>query len=172
MDLYIIAGPNGAGKTTFAREFLPNYADCKNFVNADLIAQGMAPFSPETAALRAGRTMLGEIQSFAQGGVSFAFETTLSGRTYLPLLRRLKVQGYEIHFFFLWLKSVDLALSRVRERVSRGGHDVPRSSAEDSIDPCTTFWSTIASWRMSGRCLTTPAKSLKWLHWSGTKESV
>jgi predicted ABC-type ATPase len=67
MDLNIIAGPNGAGKTTFAREFLPNYADCKNFVNADLIAQGMAPFSPETAALRAGRTMLGEIQSFAQG---------------------------------------------------------------------------------------------------------
>lgn len=58
MELYIIAGPNGAGKTTFAQEFLPNYADCKNFVNADLIAQGMAPFSPETAALRAGRTML------------------------------------------------------------------------------------------------------------------
>jgi adenylate kinase family enzyme len=50
MELYIIAGPNGAGKTTFAREFLPNYAGCKNFVNADLIAQGMAPFSPETAA--------------------------------------------------------------------------------------------------------------------------
>jgi len=54
MELYIIAGPNGAGKTTFAREFLPNYAGCKNFVNADLIAQGMAPFSPETAAMRAG----------------------------------------------------------------------------------------------------------------------
>ena len=51
MELYVIAGPNGAGKTTFAREFLPNYADCKNFVNADLIAKGMAPFSPETAAL-------------------------------------------------------------------------------------------------------------------------
>ena len=125
MELYIIAGPNGAGKTTFAREFLPKYANCTNFVNADLIAQGMAPFSPETAALRAGRTMLGEIQSFARSGVSFAFETTLSGRSYLPLLRRLKTQGYEIHFFFLWLKSIDLALSRVRERVSRGGHDVP-----------------------------------------------
>src|SRR6266478_3471288 len=52
--VYIIAGPNGAGKTTFAREFLPNYADCKNFINADLIAQGVSPFSPETAAFRAG----------------------------------------------------------------------------------------------------------------------
>jgi predicted ABC-type ATPase len=125
MELYIIAGPNGAGKTTFAREFLPNYANCKNFVNADLIAQGMAPFSPETAALRAGRTMLEEIRSFAESRASFAFETTLSGRSYLTLLRQLKSEGYEIHFFFLWLKSVDLALSRVKERVSRGGHDVP-----------------------------------------------
>ena len=78
----------GAGKTTFAREFLPNYADCKNFDNADLIAHGMAPFSPETAALRADRMMLGEIRSFAERHVSFAFETTLSGRSYLPLLRR------------------------------------------------------------------------------------
>ena len=74
MDLYIIAGPNGAGKTTFAREFLPKYADCRNFINADLIAQGIAPFSPETAARRAGRMMLGEIRSFAQRGVSFAFK--------------------------------------------------------------------------------------------------
>jgi predicted ABC-type ATPase len=125
MELYIIAGPNGAGKTTFAREFLPNYADCKNFVNADLIAEAMAPFSPETAALRAGRMMLGEIRSFAKRRVSFAFETTLSGRSYLTLFRKLAAEGYDLHFFFLWLKSVDLALSRVKERVSRGGHDVP-----------------------------------------------
>ena len=81
-----------------------------NFVNADLIAEGIAPFSPETAALRAGRTMLEEIRSFALSGVSFAFETTLAGRSYLPLLQRFKAQGYEIRFFFLWLKSVDLAI--------------------------------------------------------------
>jgi predicted ABC-type ATPase len=87
MELYIIAGPNGAGKTTFAGEFLPKYADCKNFVNADLIAQAMAPFSPETAAIRAGKMMLSEIRSFAKKRVSFAFETTLSGRGYMGLLR-------------------------------------------------------------------------------------
>lgn len=145
MELYVIAGPNGAGKTTFAREFLPKYANCTNFVNADLIAQGFAPFSPETAAMRAGRTMLGEIRSFALSDVSFAFETTLSGRSYLPLVRRLKAQGYDIHFFFLSLISVDLALSRVRERVSRGGHACRKKlSAADSIDPFTTVCSTIA----------------------------
>ncbi|MFY9701170.1 MAG: AAA family ATPase [Terriglobales bacterium] len=134
MDLYVIAGPNGVGKTTFAREFLPNYADCKNFVNADLIAQAMAPFSPETAAVRAGRMMLSEIRSFAKKRVSFAFETTLSGRGYMALLRQLKAQGYEIHVFFLWVTSVDLALSRVQERVSRGGHDVPEAVVRRRFD--------------------------------------
>jgi predicted ABC-type ATPase len=125
MKLYIIAGPNGVGKTTFARTFLPKYADCKNFINADLIAQGMSPFSPETAAVRAGRLMLNEIRFFAQRRATFAFETTLSGRSYLKLIRQLKKQGYEVHIFFLWVKSVEVALSRVRERVLKGGHDVP-----------------------------------------------
>ena len=92
MELYVIAGPNGAGKTTFAHEFLPKYADCKNFVNADLIAQAMAPFSPETAAFRAGRMMLDEMHAFANRRVSFAFETTLSGKGYLSFLRRLKAE--------------------------------------------------------------------------------
>jgi predicted ABC-type ATPase len=103
MELYVIAGPNGAGKTTFAHEFLPKYADCKNFVNADLIAQAMAPFSPETAAFRAGRMMLDEMHAFANRRVSFAFETILSGRGYLPFLRRLKAEGYQVHIFFLSL---------------------------------------------------------------------
>jgi predicted ABC-type ATPase len=72
-SLYIIAGPNGVGKTTFAREFLPNYANCRNFINADLIAQGMGPFSPETAAFRAGKLMLTEIDLLAQRRVDFGF---------------------------------------------------------------------------------------------------
>jgi predicted ABC-type ATPase len=124
---YIIAGPNGAGKTTFAREFLPNYADCRNFVNADLIAQGVSPFSPESAAIRAGRLMLEEIDHFMRRGADFAFETTLSGRGHLNLVRQLKKQAYEVHVFYQWVPSVDLALSRIKERVLRGGHDVPEA---------------------------------------------
>ena len=125
MDLYIIAGPNGVGKTTFAQKFLPKYADCKNFAKADLIAAGMAPFSPETAAVRAGRLMLREIKFYAQRRLPFAFETTLSGRSYLRLVRDLKNQGYRVHLFFLSVGIVDVALSRVSERVLKGGHDVP-----------------------------------------------
>ncbi|MCU0756975.1 MAG: hypothetical protein MUE46_18005 [Xanthomonadales bacterium] len=77
--IIIIAGPNGAGKTTFARAFLPREAQCPRFINADLIAAGLAPFAPETAAIRAGRLMLEEIAACARRGESFAFETTLAG---------------------------------------------------------------------------------------------
>ncbi|HXJ88917.1 MAG TPA: zeta toxin family protein [Candidatus Binatia bacterium] len=127
MDVYIIAGPNGVGKTTFARKFLPKYANCRNFINADLIAQGLAPFSPEAAGIRAGRLMLGEIRSFARRGVSFGFETTLSRKSYLRLIRHLKERGYKVHFFFLWVKDVDVALARIRDRVVKGGHGVPEA---------------------------------------------
>lgn len=78
--------------------------------------------------------MLSEIQSFARRGESFAFETTLSGRSNIRLLRRLKARGYQIHVFFLWLRSTDLALSRIRKRVSRGGHDVPASVVRRRFD--------------------------------------
>jgi len=110
MELYIIAGPNGVGKTTFARKFLPKYANCKNFVNADLIAQGMSPFFPEAAAIRAGRLVISEIGFFSQRQVSFGFETTLSGRSYLSLIQRLKKKGYRVHLFFLFVEGVNVAL--------------------------------------------------------------
>jgi predicted ABC-type ATPase len=126
-DLYIIAGPNGAGRTTFAREFLPNYANCRNFINADLIAAGVSPFSPEAAAFRAGRLMLREIEEYSRRGESFGFETTLAGRSYLRIIRSLKKQGYAMHLYFLWLPSVGLALDRIRIRVRKGGHDVPQA---------------------------------------------
>jgi len=84
-SIYVIAGSNGVGKTTFAREFLPNYANCRNFINADLIAQGMAPFSPETAAFRAGKLMLTEIDLLAQRRADFGFETTLSRQKLLEI---------------------------------------------------------------------------------------
>src|SRR6266581_3529978 len=100
-NCYIIAGPNGAGKTTFATEFLPHYADCRNFINADLIARGLSPFDPDAAMLRAGRTVLERIAEFTEARTDFAFETTLSGRTYAPLLRKMKTTGFRLHLFYL-----------------------------------------------------------------------
>lgn len=126
--LYIIAGPNGAGKTTFALKFLPEYAKCLEFVNVDLIAGGLSPFDPERAALRAGRIMLEQIHSLAERGVDFGFESTLSGRTYVKLLKEMKEKRYLIHIFFLWIRNAELALERIRLRVRNGGHHIPEVS--------------------------------------------
>ena len=124
-NAYMIAGPNGSGKTTFAKKFLPEYAKCTNFVNADLIAQGLSPFSPRVAAMKAGRLVLGQIRDFAERNIDFAFETTLAGKSYVLLLKELKKKGYDLHLFFLWIPSPELALARIKERVAEGGHDVP-----------------------------------------------
>ena len=123
-NIYIIAGPNGAGKTTFAEEFLPNYVKCPTFVNADMIARGLSPFSPDIAALKAGRLLLEQIETYAGKRIDFAFETTLSGVTYLSRLKDLKKEGYGIHLFFLWIPDVKLSLARVASRVKMGGHDI------------------------------------------------
>jgi predicted ABC-type ATPase len=121
----IIAGPNGAGKTTFARSFLPREANCPRFINADLIATGLSPFAPEAAALKAGRLMLQEMEECVCRGESFAFETTLSGLTYLSRIRRWRAQGYRVTLFFLSLPDAETAIARVAERVRQGGHHVP-----------------------------------------------
>ena len=130
INVYVIAGPNGSGKTTFARKFLPDYAKCPNFINADLIAQGLAPFGPHRAEVKAGRLMLQQIQSFSSRGLDFAFETTLAGRSYARLFRTLKRRGYAIHLFFLWIPGPSLGIARIKDRVASGGHDGPPSAVK------------------------------------------
>ena len=123
--IIIIAGPNGAGKTTFARDFLPSEAHTLRFINADLIAAGLSPFNPESAAFKAGRLMLQEIDECVAAGHDFAFETTLSGLSYLQKIKRWHTLGYQVKLWFLSLPSDDLAVSRVAQRVMQGGHNIP-----------------------------------------------
>jgi predicted ABC-type ATPase len=128
--LYVIGGPNGAGKTTFAKKFLPVYANCVQFVNADLLAQGLSPFDPNLASLQAGKLLIRQIRALASKGTDFAFETTFAGKSYLPFLRSLKRSGYEIHLVFLWLSGTRLAHKRISDRVRMGGHYVPPEVVE------------------------------------------
>lgn len=125
MKCYIIAGPNGAGKTTFANAFLPEEASCLNYVNADLIAQGLSPFNPERVAFEAGRLLLKKLDDLVAKEESFSFETTLSGLNYVRRIEKWRNQGYEIILFFLKLPSEEMAINRVKLRVAEGGHDVP-----------------------------------------------
>jgi len=130
----IIAGPNGAGKTTFAREFLPKDAGVVHFVNADLIASGLSPLRPELANLAAGRLFLHELDRLAKTRMSFAFESTPSGLTYVNRLKRWKVLGYQIEIVYLRLFSKSLALRRIATRVKQGGHNVPRADVIRRFD--------------------------------------
>jgi predicted ABC-type ATPase len=123
----VIAGPNGAGKTTFARRYLPSNARVIHFVNADLIAAGLSPLKPELASIAAARTVLTEIDRLAKARADFAFESTLSGRTYVRRLESWRRAGYRVEIVYLKLKSPQLALRRVAARVRQGGHDVPRA---------------------------------------------
>ena len=147
----VTAGPNGAGKTTFAREFLPHEAGVIHFVNADLIASGLSPLRPELAARQGGRLLLTELNRLAKARKDFAFETTLSGRTYVRMMRRWKASGYRIELVFLWLPSIELALERIAARVRQGGHDVPRADVvRDSTEVWGIFIRYIGLWRISG----------------------
>ncbi len=126
--LVIIAGPNGAGKSTAAPALLKDALHMDNFVNADVIAQGLCAYQPEKAAIQAGRIMLNRIHTLADDKSDFAFETTLASKSFATWIPNLKKQGYQFHLVFLWLKTVDLAIFRVRERVKTGGHSVPEET--------------------------------------------
>jgi len=121
--VYLIAGPNGAGKTTFAKEFLPE-ANVVEFLNADLLAAGLSPLDPRRMAIRSGRLLLERWKELVDMQSDFAFESTLSGRTYLHMLQNARQEGYRVHVCYLWLPKVSLCLRRIKQRVRMGGHDV------------------------------------------------
>ena len=123
--LYIIAGCNGAGKTTASYSVLPDILECREFVHADEIAKGLSPFNPSSVAIQAGRLMLHRIDELLLSGVSFSVETTLSTRSYLSLIRQAQEKGYTVNLIYFWLNSPELAIERVKQRVSNGGHDIP-----------------------------------------------
>ncbi len=132
--LYLIGGPNGAGKTTFARQFLPAIGVLE-FLNADSIAAGLSPLDPSAAGARAARLLLQRWRELVATRQTFAFESTLSGLTYATMIRQAKAQGYHLHLCYLHLATVQHSIRRVRERVKKGGHNVPRANLERRFLP-------------------------------------
>lgn len=124
-SIHLIAGANGSGKTTFARQFLLKEVRCLEFLNADLIAAGLSPLSPSLAEFQAGRLLLQQMDELAKRKKDFAFESTLSGRTYISRLEDFKKSGYQLHIYYLWVHTPAVSIERIRERVKKGGHHVP-----------------------------------------------
>lgn len=123
-NLYIISGCNGAGKTTASFTILPEILFCREFVNADEIAKGLSPFQPEKVSFEAGRIMLNRINELIKKSDSFAFETTLSTKSYKNKIVEAKAEGYTVTLLFFWLQNIALAKGRVKIRVSEGGHNI------------------------------------------------
>lgn len=128
--LYIIAGPNGAGKTTSAESLLPGVLNCIEFVNADLIARGISPYNPESVAIQAGRIMINRMYELKDAGVDFVIETTLSTLSYAGFVKECKKKGYTIVLVFVWLNHPEIAKDRVKQRVKKGGHNIPENVIE------------------------------------------
>lgn len=126
--LILLAGPNGAGKTTASEDLLRDELSIDEFVNADIIAQGLSAFRPEHAAMQAGRVMLERLRHLTEQRADVAFESTLASRSFAPWIRELIQSGYEFHLYYFWLPSPDLAVERVQRRVRLGGHNVPEET--------------------------------------------
>lgn len=122
--LYIIAGCNGAGKTTASYTILPEMLKCNEFVNADEIARGLSPFSPEKMAIQAGRILIERVRVLMDDGKDFAMETTLATRTHLNIIKKAQERGYTVTLLYFWLNMPSLAVERVKLRVLSGGHNV------------------------------------------------
>jgi predicted ABC-type ATPase len=126
-NLYIIGGCNGAGKTTASFTVLPEMLDCDEFINADEIARGLSPLNPERVAIDAGRLMLNRITKLILNQKDFAFESTLSGKSFTRTIALAKKYGYHVTLVFFWLDSIELAMERVRIRVLEGGHNIDKN---------------------------------------------
>ncbi|MEM6646559.1 MAG: zeta toxin family protein [Bacteroidota bacterium] len=123
-EMLIVAGPNGAGKSTLAYEYVEEYD--WPYVSADLIAAGLRPDDPAAARIQAGRLFFKQLHELAEARQSFIVETTLSGKGFLRVIRRLRDQEYRVSIAFVFVGHPDLCIQRVAVRVQRGGHDVPQ----------------------------------------------
>ena len=122
---YVIAGPNGAGKTTFALKYLPMIASCHDFINVDEIAAGLSPLGYEAGLIQAGKVFLDMLQQKIAARKDFAFETTLSGRGYLPKIAQWQKDGWCVVLIYLVVPDAEFSAQRVRQRVIQGGHNIP-----------------------------------------------
>lgn len=137
----IVAGPNGSGKTTFANAYLLKKGKTSVYLNPDLIASGISPVDFEKASIHAGRVLINEVKTLIEHRQNLAFESTLSGKTWLIILKRAIEQGYQIRISFIYLDSVQTNIQRIKNRVSLGGHSIPTEAVHRRHPRCFhNFW--------------------------------
>jgi predicted ABC-type ATPase len=138
-EIIVVAGPNGAGKSTFVAGFLKDRP--WPYLSADLIATQLQIDEPASLQFAAGEEFLKLAQAKLAAEKDFIIETTLSGRTWKNYFENARARGFEVTIFFIYLDSADTCVARVRERVRRGGHDVPEADVRRRFTrSCNNFW--------------------------------
>ena len=119
--MIVVAGPNGSGKTTFAREYLRD-SEISEYISADAIAERLVsdPADLDSAKIQAGRLFIKEIRGLIEAEKDFVVEVTLSGKGFARIISRLKRAGYTVAIVFVFLKSAETCVARVRNRGAGG----------------------------------------------------
>jgi len=157
----IVAGPNGSGKSTFAESFFLRTRENAVFLNPDLIAAGIAPLDFDRAAFQAGRILINEVKQRIARSESFSFESTLSGKSWAPILANAKNEGYQVVLYFIFLGEVEQNLQRIARRVKQGGHHIPTDAVLRRYPRCfANFWNLYralaADWYVFDNSLAAP----------------
>jgi predicted ABC-type ATPase len=124
------------GKTTVSRTVLAETLGDNEFVNADAIATGLSGFAPDAVAFQAGRVMIARLRALASSRATFAFESTLASRTFVPWLRELVEHGYRVHLIYVWVRSPEIAVARVRQRARGRTHRARRRGEAKVRETC------------------------------------
>jgi predicted ABC-type ATPase len=133
-DFYLFGGPHGAGKTTLALKILPELS-CREFVDADLIAQGLSPLQPEKVVFEASGMWIRRLRELAESNISFGTEHTLSKGSLVPLIKECKAHGYTFNLIYVWLPNAEIAAARVAIRLAELGRDVDKAEVLEYVRP-------------------------------------
>lgn len=132
----IIGGVNGVGKSSFTGVLKERSTDLGMIVDVDKITAELGG-----NALAGGKAALRKISERIDKGISFTQETTLSGRKTEATAKQVRDLGYHVRLFYIGLDSAEESLSRIANRVKRGGHDIPQ---DDVVRRFAGRWEAVA----------------------------
>lgn len=122
-ELIIVGGANGSGKTTFAKPYVAHLNSI--FLNADELTKEFELAGESEPLVKAGRKFFQLLEAYLSQSQSFVVETTLSGSYINKVAQKAKDLGYKVTLIYIFLDSDKLCVERVKQRVLKGGHDVP-----------------------------------------------
>ena len=125
----IFAGVNGAGKSTLYNTITPTL-DLGVRINTDEIVRNIGDWRNNEDQVRAGKMALKLRKECVEKNISFNQETTLTGKNIIKAIKEIKSRGYTIHLYYVGVNSPEIAKQRVKNRVKRGGHDIPEDVIE------------------------------------------